>query len=68
MKPWHERVTDALAKDAPRTLYHATGKVITPRMAGKSLADLKREAELDAYFARQDRKHDAIEVASEEIK
>ena len=24
MKPWHERVTDALAKDAPRTLYHAT--------------------------------------------
>ena len=26
------------------------------------------KAELDAYFARQDRKHDAIEVASEEIK
>lgn len=34
----------------------------------KSQADLKREAELDAYFARQDRKHDAIEVASEETR
>ncbi len=34
----------------------------------KSPADLKREAELDAYFARQDRKHDAIEVASEETR
>ena len=34
----------------------------------KSEADIKREAELDAYFARQDRKHDAIEVASEETR
>lgn len=34
----------------------------------KSESDIKREAELDAYFARQDRKHDAIDVASEEIK
>ena len=56
-RDWHKLLTE-----------HRTGKVITPRMAGKSLADLKREAELDAYFARQDRKHDAIEVASEEIK
>ena len=34
----------------------------------KSPGDLKREAELDAYFSRQDRKHDAIEVASEETR
>lgn len=34
----------------------------------KTPADIKREAELDAYFARQDRKHDAIEVASEETR
>ncbi len=56
-RDWHKLLTE-----------HRTGKVITPRMAGKSLADLKREAELDAYFARQDRKHDAIEVASEETR
>lgn len=34
----------------------------------KSPADLKREAELDAYFARNDSKRDAIEVASEETR
>lgn len=38
------------------------------RRPSKSPADIKREAELDAYFARQDRKHDAIEVASEETR
>jgi hypothetical protein len=38
------------------------------RRPSKSPADIKREAELDAYFARQDRKHDAIDVASTETR
>ena len=54
-RDWHKLLTE-----------HRTGRQMTPQLANKSAADLKREAELDAYFARQDRKHDAIEVALEE--
>jgi len=43
----------------------AGGKPADTRRDG---LEAKRKAELDAYFARQDRNHDAIEVASEEIK
>lgn len=54
-RDWHKLLTE-----------HRTGRQMTPQLANKSAADIKREAELDAYFARQDRTHDAIEVASEQ--
>ena len=56
-RDWHKLLTE-----------HRTGRQMTPQLANKSAADLKREAEIDAYFARQDRRHDAIEVASEETR
>lgn len=52
-RDWHKLLTE-----------HRTGQVITPRMAGKSLADIKREADNADFIKNFGRRCDAISVPS----
>ena len=50
-RDWHKLLTE-----------HRTGKVITPRLAGKSLADIKREADNADFIKNFGMRCDAISV------
>ena len=52
-RDWHKLLTE-----------HRTGQVITPRMASKSLADIKREADNADFIKNFGRRCDAISVPS----
>ena len=52
-RDWHKLLTE-----------HRTGKVITPRLAGKSLADIKREADNADFIKNFGMRCDAISVPS----